>query len=229
MRNLLEIETELLSNPTLVDGLQLDRIRTIQTAIRSQQRSKFRKQLGLAKIMKDVKEYFDLPTTQEIFSNSGVTWSDEELADKVFECGKSWMYKCIKASNVDENVIRLFETQCKWLQDNGQRVRMGIEQLNQFAKAFIDNENIQVADLQNLNDNDDTNDSVVYDTNENSIEDTNEETAETSNDTIFTLSFKRDSGNVSVRYSQSEGLVTTNSNADILDAIAFLNEQLTNN
>ena len=76
MRNLLEIETELLSDPILVDGLQLDRIRTIQTAIRSQQRSKFRKQLGLAKIMKDVKEYFDLPSTQEIFSNSGVTWSD---------------------------------------------------------------------------------------------------------------------------------------------------------
>jgi len=232
MRNLLEIETELLSNPTLVDGLQLDRIRTIQTAIRSQQRSKFRKQLGLAKIMKDVKEYFDLPSTQEIFSNSGVTWSDEELADKVFECGKSWMYKCIKASNVDENVIRLFETQCKWLQDNGQRVRMGIEQLNQFAKAFIDNENVQVADLQNLNDNDETNDSVVHDTNDESVveDTTTEETTETSSDTIFTLSYKlNEVNNVAVRYSTSEGLVTTNSDFEIKQAILFLQEQLTNN
>ena len=101
--------------------------------------------------MKDVKEWFDLPSTQEIFNNSGVTWSAEELADKVFECGKSWMFKCIKASNVESDVVSMFEYQCKHLQNDGQRVKMGIEDLNQFAKAYAEDENIQVADLQNLN------------------------------------------------------------------------------
>lgn len=234
MRNLLEIETELLSNPTLVDGLQLDRIKTLQRSLKSQQRSKFRKQLDLAKTMKDVKEWFDLPSTQEIFNNSGVTWSAEELADKVFECGKSWMFKCIKASNVESDVVSMFEYQCKHLQNEGKRVKMGIEDLNQFAKAYAQNENIQVANLQNLND--ETNDSVVEDTNDESVvEDTTaEENAETNSDTIFTLSFKRERmadplRNVSVRISLSEGLVTTNSADEIRSAIHFLTEQLTNN
>lgn len=222
MRNLLEIETGLLGSDAVKDGLQLTKVKSLQKSIKTAERTKFRKQLEMSTLMRQGKEWFDKPETQLLFADQGIVWSADELADKVFECQKSWMYKCIKASNVAEDVVEIFERQCKHLQDSGERVKISIESLNQFAKAYAEDEDVNVADLQA------TDDSVVNDTTADDMfgEDTTEDATETTSDTIFTLSFKTDSGNVSVRYSHSEGLVTTNSNDDIRNAIAFLTEQL---
>ena len=222
MRNLLEIETGLLSSDAVKDGLQLRKVKSLQTLIKKSDRTKFQKQLKLANVMREAKEWFDKPETQLLFADQGIVWSADELADKVFECQKSWMYKCIKASNVAEDVVEIFERQCKHLQDSGERVKISIESLNQFAKAYAEDEDVNVADLQA------TADSVVEDTTDadSVVEDTTEDATETTSDTIFTLSFKTASGNVSVRYSHSEGLVTTNCHDDIRSAIAFLTEQL---
>ena len=222
MRNLLDIETGLLDSEEVKNGLQLTKIRSLQRSINTARRTKFRKQLDLARVMKSSKDWFDLETTQELFLNAGVTWSADELADKVFECQKSWLYKCIKASNIDENVVEMFEYQCKHLQDNGQRVKMGIEPLNQFAKAYSENENAQVSDLQNLTEQQET-ENVVGDTTE---AETGEESTE-SRDTIFTMTFQLNAHeNVSVRYDINDGLVTTNSVSQIQEAINFLTEHL---
>ena len=221
MRNLLEIETGLLGSDAVKEGLQLSKVKSLQKHIKNADRTKFQKQLKLANVMREAKEWFDKDETQLLFADQGIVWSADELADKVYECQKSWMYKCIKASNVAEDVVEIFERQCKHLQDSGEKVKISIESLNQFAKAYAEDEDVNVADLQA------TDDSVAEDTTADSVaEDTTEDATETTSDTIFTLSFKTDSGNVSVRYSHSEGLVTTNSNDDILDAIAFLTEQI---
>jgi hypothetical protein len=221
MRNLLEIETGLLGSDAVKEGLQLSKVKSLQKHIKNADRTKFQKQLKLANVMREAKEWFDKDETQLLFADQGIVWSADELADKVFECQKSWMYKCIKASNVAEDVVEIFERQCKHLQDSGEKVKISIESLNQFAKAYAEDEDVNVADLQA------TDDSVAEDTTADGVaEDTTEDATESTSDTIFTLSFKTDSGNVSVRYSHSEGLVTTNSNDDILDAIAFLTEQI---
>ena len=222
MRNLLEIETGLLSSDAVKTGLQLTKVKSLQKSIKTAERTKFRKQLEMATLMRQGKEWFDKPETQLLFADQGIVWSSDELADKVFECQKSWMYKCIKASNVAEDVVEIFERQCKHLQDSGERVKISIESLNQFAKAYAENEDVNVADLQA------TADSVVEDTtaDDSVVEDTTEDATETTSDTIFTMSFKLQDRNVAVRYSLSDGLVTANSNDDILDAIAFLTEQL---
>lgn len=221
MRNLLEIETGLLGSDAVKQGLQLTKVKSLQKSIKTAERTKFRKQLEMATLMRQGKEWFDKAETQLLFADQGIVWSADELADKVFECQKSWMYKCIKASNVAEDVVEIFEAQCKHLQDSGEKVKISIESLNQFAKAYAENEDVNVVDLQA------TADSVVEDTTADSVaEDTTEDATETTSDTIFTLSFKTDGGNVSVRYSHSEGLVTTNCHDDIRSAIAFLTEQL---
>lgn len=224
MRNLLEIETGLLSSDAVKDGLQLTKVKSLQKSIKTAERTKFRKQLEMATLMRQGKEWFDKPETLLLFADQGIVWSSDELADKVFECQKSWMYKCIKASNVAEDVVEIFERQCKHLQDNGEKVKISIESLNQFAKAYAEDEDVNVADLQA------TADSVVNDTTtaDSVAEDTTEDTTETTSDTIFTMSFKLQDRNVAVRYSLSDGLVTANSNDDILDAILFLQEQLNN-
>ena len=218
MRNLLEIETGLLGSDAVKEGLQLSKVKSLQKHIKNADRTKFQKQLKLANVMREAKEWFDKDETQLLFADQGIVWSADELADKVFECQKSWMYKCIKASNVAEDVVEIFERQCKHLQDSGEKVKISIESLNQFAKAYAEDEYVNVADLQSTE-----TDGVVEDTIADIVD---EDATETTSDTIFTLSFKTDSGNVSVRYSHSEGLVTTNSNDDILDAIAFLTEQI---
>ena len=218
MRNLLEIETGLLGSDAVKEGLQLSKVKSLQKHIKNADRTKFQKQLKLANVMREAKEWFDKDETQLLFADQGIVWSADELADKVFECQKSWMYKCIKASNVAEDVVEIFERQCKHLQDSGEKVKISIESLNQFAKAYAEDEYVNVADLQSTE-----TDGVVEDTIADIVA---EDATESTSDTIFTLSFKTDSGNVSVRYSHSEGLVTTNSNDDILDAIAFLTEQI---
>ena len=221
MRNLLEIETGLLGSDAVKEGLQLSKVKSLQKHIKNADRTKFQKQLKLANVMRESKEWFDKDETQLLFADQGIVWSADELADKVFECQKSWMYKCIKASNVAEDVVEIFERQCKHLQDSGEKVKISIESLNQFAKAYAEDEDVNVADLQA------TDDSVAEDTTADSVaEDTTEDATETTSDTIFTMSFKLQDRNVAVRYSLSDGLVTTNSNDDILDAIAFLTEQI---
>lgn len=222
MRNLLEIETGLLGSDAVSQGLQLTKVKSLQKSIKTAERTKFRKQLDLALLMRQGKEWFDKAETQLLFADQGIVWSAEELADKVFECTKSWMYKCIKASNIDSDVVDMFENQCRHLQESGERVKISIEELNRFAKAYAEDENVNVADLQLADE------SVVEDTSDDSVvEDTTEDATETTSDTIFTLSYKTHYlGNVSVRYSLSEGLVTTNSEADIMEAINFLKEQL---
>jgi len=100
-------------------------------------------------------------------------------------------------------------------------VSMCIDSLNQFAKAYAVNEDVNVADLQATE-----TESVGTDTIE---EATEEATAETTSDTIFTLSYKLNAvNNVAVRYSATDGLVTTNSEFEIKQAILFLQEQLNN-
>ena len=221
MRNLLEIETGLLSSDAVRTGLQLTKVKSLQKSIKTAERTKFRKSLEMATLMRQGKEWFDLPTTQILFSEQGIVWSAEELADKVFELSKTRMYRYIKASNVAEDVVQVFERQCKHLQDSGESVSMCIDSLNQFAKAYAVNEDVNVADLQATE-----TESVGTDTIE---EATEEATAETTSDTIFTLSYKLNAvNNVAVRYSATDGLVTTNSEFEIKQAILFLQEQLNN-
>ena len=218
MRNLLEIETGLLGSDAVKEGLQLSKVKSLQKHIKNADRTKFQKQLKLANVMREAKEWFDKDETQLLFADQGIVWSADELADKVFECQKSWMYKCIKASNVAEDVVEIFERQCKHLQDSGEKVKISIESLNQFAKAYAEDEYVNVADLQSTE-----TDGVVEDTIADIVD---EDATETTSDTIFTMSFKLQDRNVAVRYSLSDGLVTANSNDDILDAIAFLTEQI---
>ena len=134
------------------------------------------------------------------------------------------MYKCIKASNVAEDVVEIFERQCKHLQDCGRKVKISIESLNKFAKAYAKDEDVNVADLQSTE-----TDGVVEDTAEADgvVEDTADEDAtETTSDTIFTMCYKTDNGNIVARYSATEGFITHNTADEIRRAIAFLTEQL---
>ena len=169
--------------------------------------------------MRQGKDWFDKPETQLLFTQDGVVWTTVELADKVFELSQSRMYRCIKASNVPLMLVNIFESQCKVLQNAGEKVEISIDSLNQFAKAYAEDDNVSVWDLQSTD-----NDTVVNDSEQETDEDSN---TESSADTIFTMYYRLNaSQNIAVRYSAIDGLVTTNSASEIRHAIDFLTEQL---
>ena len=114
------------------------------------------------------------------------------------------------------------------MQNQGYAFHTSIDNLNKYNKHLETNPNATLLDMLNQSDEE----SVAGDTSDTTSEDvTSDDTAtdDTTSDTIFTMAYKHtDGGNVSVRYSISERLVTTNSVTEIQNAIMFLQEQLNN-
>ena len=75
MRNLLEIETGLLGSDAVKDGLQLTKVKSLQKSINTAERTTFRKQLEMATLMREAKEWFDKPVTQLLFADQGIVWT----------------------------------------------------------------------------------------------------------------------------------------------------------
>ena len=133
MRNLLNIETEFLTRAEIGAGLQLETIKTSLNALEGVERTKLAKTLELAKIMSEVKTYFELDETRAKFTDAGISWTVEELADKIFHCSKSWLHRCIKASQISATKQTKFISLCKWaLESEDLNIKCSIDNLNKF-------------------------------------------------------------------------------------------------
>ena len=133
MRNLLNIETEFLTRAEIGAGLQLESVKTSLNALEGVERTKLAKTLELAKIMGEVKTYFELDETRAKFNDAGISWTIEELADKIFHCSKSWFHRCIKASQISATKQTKFISLCKWaLESENLNAKCSIDNLNKF-------------------------------------------------------------------------------------------------
>ncbi len=136
MRNLLNIETEFLTRAEIGAGLQLETVKTSLNALEGVERTKLVKTLELAKIMSEVKTYFELDETRAKFNDAGISWTIEELADKIFHCSKSWFHRCIKASQISATKQNKFINLCKWALDfEDLNIKCSIDNLNKFEGA----------------------------------------------------------------------------------------------
>jgi len=136
MRNLLNIETEFLTRAEIGAGLQLETVKTSLNALEGVERTKLAKTLELAKIMSEVKTYFELDETRAKFNDAGISWTIEELADKIFHCSKSWFHRCIKASQISATKQTKFISLCKWaLESEDLNIKCSIDNLNKFESA----------------------------------------------------------------------------------------------
>ena len=133
MRNLLNIETEFLTRAEIGAGLQLETVKTSLNTLEGVERTKLAYTLELAKIMSEVKTYFELDETRAKFNDAGISWTVEELADKVFHCSKSWFHRCIKASQISRAKQTKFIGFCRWaLESEDLNVKCSIDNLNKF-------------------------------------------------------------------------------------------------
>ena len=221
MRNLLEIETGFLSLDAVQTGLRMTEIKAIQRSLNQNDRRMFDKQMQLCELYSNATNWFDKPETKQLLLNEGIAWTKSDFPKKAFDISYSRFTRMVKAWSISADVKESFVNQAKQLQNQGYAFHTSIDNLNKYNKHLETNPTGTLLDMLNQSE-----ESVARDTSD------TEDTAPvliSCSDTIFTMAYKHtDGGNVSMRYSISEGLVTTNTPAEKRNAISFLQEQLNN-
>ena len=135
MSNLLQIESALLSLPSVKAGLNINEIRRVRRSLTNAQKSKFTNTINLSKLVVKAHEWFTSDEGKAVFREEGVTWSNEEFGNKVFGWQKSYFYKVLKAGKLEQSVVDLFIAKCDEAEAAGQDPNRSLEGLLKFARA----------------------------------------------------------------------------------------------
>jgi hypothetical protein len=210
MSQLLSIESSFLNLPIVKQSLNLQEIRSVQRTIVNAKKKKFEQTLALSKLVTKAVEWFQSEDGQRVCAEEGISWTNEEIGQKVFGWQKSFFYKVVKAGKLDEAVVDTFKAKCDEAETRGEDPNRSLEGLLKFAKAVE----------SGAQDGGQGEDAESGDTSEAQIE--------TRVETILTFTFKGDAGNVSVRIDANGNVKTTNSPEQIAEAIAVLQFSIQN-
>lgn len=210
MSNLLSIETAFLSLPQVKQGLNLSEIRSVQRTITNAKKKKFEQTLALSKLVTQAVDWFQSEEGQRVCNDEGISWSNEEIGQKVFGWQKSFFYKVVKAGRLQPEVIESFNVKCNEVEAQGEEPNRSLEGLLKFAKQVEAGGNAESEGGQGEGESE------------------SEPQVETRVETILTFTYKSEGGNVSVRIDANGLVKTTNSDEQIREAIAVLNFSLQN-
>jgi len=210
MSQLLSIETAFLSLPQVKQGLNLSEIRSVQRTITNAKKKKFEQTIALSKLVTTAVDWFQSEEGQRVCNDEGISWSNEEIGQKVFGWQKSFFYKVVKAGRLQPEVIESFNTKCNEVEAQGEEPNRSLEGLLKFAKQVEAGGNTE------------------SEGGEGESESESEPQVETRVETILTFTYKNEAGNVSVRIDANGLVKTTNSDEQIREAIAVLNFSLQN-
>lgn len=212
MSNLLSIEAAFLSLPQVKQALNLQEIRSVQRTITNAKKKKFEQTLALSKLVRAAVEWFASEEGKAVCAEEGIAWTNEEIGLKVFGWQKSYFYKVVKAGKLDAEIVETFKAKCEEAEANGEEPNRSLEGLLKFAKQVENNANAG-GQSEAGEDGEATAEAVAI---------------ETRTATIFTMTFKTEAGNVSVRIDAEGKVKTTNTTEQISEAIAFLQFTLNN-
>ena len=212
MSNLLSIETAFLSLPQVKDALRLTEIRSVQRTITNAKKKKFEQTIALSKLVTTAVDWFQSEEGQRVCNDEGISWSNEEIGQKVFGWQKSFFYKVVKAGRLQPEVVDSFNTKCNEVEAAGEEPNRSLEGLLKFAKQVETGG--QGEDIEGGQGEEGTE---------------SEPQVETRTATILTFTYKTEAGNVSVRIDETGALKTNNNSDQIRAAIEFLNGVLTYN
>lgn len=210
MTNLLAIESSFLNLPEVKQALNLSEIRSVQRTITNAKKKKFEQTLTLSKLVTNVLTWFQSEDGKRKCSEEGITWSNEEIGNKVFGWQKSFFYKVVKAGKLQverEEIVETFILKCNEAEANGNEPNRSLEGLLKFAKQV---------------------ETGTQTGGENGESGEGEAQIEVRGETIFTLKCKVDGVNVNVKIDANGNLTTNNTKEQIEEAIAILNSQLIN-
>ena len=208
MSNLLAIETSFLNLPQVKQSLNLTEIRSTQRVIANGQKKKFEQTLQLSKLVVGAVAWFASEDGQRVCTEEGISWTNEEIGIKIFGWQKSFFYKVVKAGKLETAVIESFNTKCTEIESQGSEANRSLEGLLKFAKQV---------------------NAATTETTEGEGEGEGEQTdiqPEIRANVIFSLSYKTESGNISVKIDENGVVKTNNTREQILQAIEFLNNSI---
>ena len=212
MQNLLSIESSFLNLPQVKQALNLQEIRSVQRTITNAKKKKFEQTLTLSKLVVNAVEWFSSEAGQRACAEEGITWTNEEIGQKVFGWQKSFFYKVLKAGKLQAEVVDTFTTKCNEAEAQGEDPNRSLEGLLKFAKQVETGTATGGQGESELGD----------------PETTGEAQIETRVETILVFTYKGEAGNVSVRIDANGLVKTTNTDEQIREAIAVLNFSLQN-
>ena len=138
------METALFAqHPELNDGLQISEIRALERSISTADLNRLKKMIKLGGLMQRVCQWYDTPDVRDKFESFGLTWSREDIANKVFLISKAQMFKNIKAFELDsenEGYLTAFKGQITRLRNNGVKVSQSLENYIKFVKELTSSE-----------------------------------------------------------------------------------------
>jgi hypothetical protein len=205
MSNLLAIESAFLSLPQVKQALNLTEINRVQRSITNAKKQKFAQTLNLSKLAVSVVAWFASPAGQELTAEEGITWSNEEIGQKVFGWQKSYFYKVLKAGKLQEAVVTEFTAQCDTAESEGLDPDRSLAGLLKFAKS-LQSSNAGGSEGEGGGKGGETETAVAI-----------------RPETIFTLSYKHESGTIiSIKVNSNGEAKTENSRAELNQAIWFL-------
>ena len=210
MSNLLAIESAFLRLENIETALNLRSIQVLQRGLANGQKKKFSQTLELSKKVVVAVEWFKSQEGKTAMNEAGIYWTTEEVGNKVFGWQKSYLYKVVKAGNLPDEKIEKFNALCDESEANGDDPNRTLEGLLKFAKGGT-----------TANSGGGTNDESD-DESEDESEDENEAQIEVRTPTVFTMTYKRNGLNVSVRVDENNKLTTNNTIAEMLKALQFI-------
>jgi hypothetical protein len=211
MQQLLTIEQNFLNLPQVKDALNLSSIRTLQRTITNGQKKKFEQTLQLSKLVLTAATWFKSPEAKVQLQQEGISWTAEDFSLKVFGWQKSYFYKVAKAGALQDELVETFKTKCDEVEAEGKDANRTLEGLLKYAKKVKTGETTGEGGEGEGEGGEGEGEGAQV---------------EVRVETIFTMSFKREEGNVSVRVDANGVVKTNNSIAEIQEAIAFLQSQL---
>lgn len=228
--------------PELRDGLQVQEIERLERAIGTADLNRLKKAIQLGELMQQTCNWYDLPETQTKFAEFGISWSREDIAQKVYLVSKSQMFKNIKAfefNTANPNNLTEFNNQVKRLRRAGEKVNKSLEKFNAFSKQMLTAETPEIAaQVLTPNVEEITPETIAQDTEppgETSVNSNNAYTltlTEFDSEISFTIDIMHDS---TISANNSGAAATSNDMANIIEQVSQLirenrtNINITNN
>ena len=210
--SLLSIEQNFLNLPTVKEALNLTEVKRTQRSINNAHKSKFNHTMKLTALIKSAVEWFESEEGKDTLREEGIEWNKEAFGKKVFGYQKSFFYKLIKVSKLDERIVDAFNTKCDEI---GVDANRSIAGLLEFSRDI---------DLDNLEISEDATEEEIAEAEAEAIESASVEQERTNY--LFVMTFKNPEGsNLSVRI-DDQGNVSGNNLEEIANAIQFLQNSI---
>lgn len=206
--SLLTIEQNFLNLPQVKDALNLTEVKRTQRNINNAHKSKFNHTMKLTALIKSAVAWFESEEGKDALREEGIEWNKEDFGKKVFGYQKSFFYKLIKVSNLDERIVEAFNRKCDEIGTDANRSIAG---LLEFSRDI---------DLDNLEVSEDATEEEITEAENEAIESASVEQERTNY--LFVMTYKNpDGNNLSIRIDE-DGNVSGNNLEEVANAITFL-------